>query len=194
MLTRFTLAATALLGFTLPAFAVPIAGGETTVDVTADLVGLGLSGAPFGLATVDVSGATPVFAFPITGGDLLPTGALIEHEGSGVTLTALGDPLVSVTVGDFLIDTAQATIFGDVIGGAQDLALFDLGPTTPGGIEIAITAQLAGALTTVFGADDLTGATFGVAVTAPNPIPLPAAGWMLIAGIGALAAMRRRET
>ena len=28
----------------------------------------------------------------------------------------------------------------------------------------------------------------------PAPVPLPAAGWMLIAGIGGLAAMRRRQT
>ncbi|MEM6759927.1 MAG: VPLPA-CTERM sorting domain-containing protein [Pseudomonadota bacterium] len=28
----------------------------------------------------------------------------------------------------------------------------------------------------------------------PNPVPLPAAGWMLIAGMGGLVAMRRRKT
>ncbi len=39
--------------------------------------------------------------------------------------------------------------------------------------------------------------TFGSATPGtggPSPIPLPAAGWMLIAGIGGLAAMRRRKT
>ncbi|WP_254813781.1 VPLPA-CTERM sorting domain-containing protein [Rhodovulum sp. ES.010] len=30
--------------------------------------------------------------------------------------------------------------------------------------------------------------------SAPAPIPLPAAGWMLLAGVGGLAAVRRRKT
>lgn len=32
-----------------------------------------------------------------------------------------------------------------------------------------------------------------VTYTDPSPVPLPAAGWMLIAGVGGLAAMRRRK-
>ncbi len=42
----------------------------------------------------------------------------------------------------------------------------------------------------IFGGDDflLSGLTFDVA-----PVPLPAAGWMLLAGVGGLAAMRRKR-
>lgn len=185
--------AAVLLLAAAPAAAVAIGGGVTTVDVTADLAGLGLAGAPFGSATVEIVDGLPRFSFPITGGELADDGsALIEHEGSGVTLSALADPSISATVGGFLIDTAGATVFGDVIGGPQDLALFTLGDVTDDGVALLIGADLAGALTGAFGADDLTGAQFGLANTAPTPVPVPGAAVALLTGLAAFAAFRRR--
>lgn len=184
----------ALVPTATEAATLPIVGGETTVTVTADLAGLGLSGAPFGTASVEVIDGLPVFGFPITGGSLDETTgtALIEHDGSGVTLAALSDPTVDVTVGNFLIDTEDATISGDVIGGPEDLALFEFGTIDETGIQLLIAEDLAGALTDVFGAPDLEGAEFGLATTGPQVVPLPAAGWLLATVVAGLGLMRRR--
>ena len=200
-MNKILLASAAVVALGTAASAAPITGGETTVEVTAPLDVLGLGGAPFGSATTD--GA--VFTFPITGGEADDDGAVIEHEGSGVTLFALADEAIAATVGNFVIDTAEAGVLGDVIGGAEDLTLFDFGEAGETGIPLLITTTLAGALTEVFGADDLTGAEFGLANTAPvvddagtpptgpAPIPLPAAFPLLAAGLLGLGAVARRR-
>lgn len=170
---------------------VAIAGGDTQVTVTADLAGLGLTGGPVGTATVEVVGGLPVLTFPITGGTLFDDGnALIEHDGSGVSLTA---GAVTATVGDFLIDTASANVTGVVNGSGPSVELFTFGTIGASGIELLISDDLGGALASVFGATGLSGAQFGFATTAPAPVPLPAGGLLLIAGIGALAVARRRK-
>lgn len=174
---------------------VAIVGGVTNVEVTAPLGALGLTGSTFGTATVDGSGANPVFSFGITGGEAGgPT--LIEHDGSGVTLTAAADPTIRATVADFLIDVDNAQVLGNVEGGPQGVQLFTFGGTNSvGAVELLISGTLAGALTSVFGASDLTGAQFGFATPLPEvaPVPLPAGVLLLGAGIGGLALVRRRE-
>lgn len=173
----------------------PLVGVATDVEVTADLAGLGLTPAPFGSATA--TGA--IFTFPVTGGtlDSISGAALIEHNGSGVALTA---GAISAFIGNFLIDTSAATVFGDgaVLGGAgflgAPLFTFGDGSALPG-IELLITGTLAGVLSGVFGAPDLTGATFGYARPDLAAVPIPAAGWLLLTGLGALGArsLRRRR-
>lgn len=190
-------ALTLLMVASLPAKAVtlPLIGVATEVEVTADLAGLGLTPAPFGSASA--TGA--IFTFPVTGGtlDTITGNALVEHNGSGVALTA---GAISAFVGNFLIDTSVATVFGDgaVLGGAGFLGapLFTFGEGTAlPGIELLITDTLAGVLSGVFGAPDLTGATFGYARPDLAAVPLPAAGWLLLTGLGALGArsLRRRR-
>ena len=65
------------------------------------------------------------------------------------------------------------------------------------GIPLAFSDELASAvegLLLELGEEvDLNGARFGVATTTASPVPLPAAGWMLIAGLGGLGLMRRRK-
>ncbi|MEL7346827.1 MAG: VPLPA-CTERM sorting domain-containing protein [Pseudomonadota bacterium] len=181
-----------------PALSTAIDGGITEVEVTIDLGSVGLSAIPFLGATLDTTGENPVFAFPITGGAVLdsdPAVALIEHEGSGLSLF---DGAQSVTVGNFLIDTAGASVFADVIGTEDTLKLFEFGGLTDLGIELLIAEDLAGALTGIFGAPDLEGGLFGLARTdpqlaAPGVIPLPAAGWMLLGALGGLVALKRRK-
>ncbi len=172
--------------------AATITGGETTVTVTADLGGLGLGATPFGSASAE--GAD--FTFPITGGTEADDDSLeILHEGSGVTLFTLDeDEDSAATVGNFVIDTAAAAVFGDLIGGPEGLELFTFGEAETG-IGLDISSTLAGALTDVFAAPDLTGARFGVAATSPSvsPVPLPASAALLLAGIGGLAVARRRR-
>ncbi len=196
---RIVLTMGVALGLTAGAVqAAPITGGETDVTVTADLAALGLGAAPFGTATAD--GAT--FTFPITGGNSAEDGALtILHDGSGVTLSTLdAADETEATVGNFVIDTAAETVFGDVIGGPGGLEFFTFGEAE-GGIGLDIAAPLAGALTSVFGAADLTGVPFGVATTAPEfdtgespaPVPLPASALLLVAALGGLGALGRRR-
>ncbi|MEM7489132.1 MAG: VPLPA-CTERM sorting domain-containing protein [Pseudomonadota bacterium] len=191
-------AATALatLSVGAAAQASTITGGITQVTVTADLPALGLGGAPFGSAFVtDLA----TFNFPITGGTATADGATILHDGSGVMLfTAADDDDTEVTVGNFVIDTAAAGITGDVIGGPTGLDLFVFSEDDTDfsdGIDLDITATLAGALTSIFAAPDLTGAQFGVATTSPEvaPIPLPASAWMLLAGLGGVGLVARRK-
>lgn len=164
-----------------------IIGGTTEIQVTADLAGLGLTPSTFfGGGTLDTS--TGILSYDITGGTITGSDAVIEHAGSSLVLTGGG---VSAFVGNFVIDTAAATVFGNVLGGSDSVALLDFGTIDSSGIQLLISADLAGALTTVFGAPNLTGAELGIANTAPV-VPLPAAGWMLLAGVGGLVVMRRR--
>lgn len=197
----------AVLGFgatngAAQAATVGIAGGETAVTVTAPLGALGLSGAPFGTATADVSGPAPVFTFPVTGGTI-DTGAgtaRIEHDGSGVTLAALADPSVSATVGNFLVDTGAGIVSGGIIDAgtgsevASAVPFFEIvAGGDPRGVELLISSALAGALTDVFGADDLTGASFGFAAPDVAPVPLPPAALLLLGGLGVMGATRLRK-
>jgi len=188
-----SLALLAVVGAPAQAATLPIIGNFTEVEVTADLAGLGLTPAPFGSATA--SGA--VFTFPVTGGSLdsISGDALVEHNGSGVALTA---GTLSAFVGNFLIDTAAATVFGDgaVLGGegfsGAPLFTFGTGEALPG-VELLISPALAGALSAIFGAPDLTGATFGYARPDLAVVPVPAAGLLLLSALGALGALRRRQ-
>jgi hypothetical protein len=181
-----------------PAQAAPVAlvGNETTVTVTVPLGTLGLSGAAFGMASGSLDGGLPAFSFPITGGtiDSATGGALIEHNGSGVTLTDGG---TSATVGNFLIDTLAATVFGDLIDAAtgtsiaSGLDLFGFGPETARpGVQLLISSTLAGALSATFGAPDQTGVEFGYAVPDIAAVPVPAAGLLLLGGLGMMGALR----
>ncbi|MEM6610445.1 MAG: VPLPA-CTERM sorting domain-containing protein [Pseudomonadota bacterium] len=193
-LLRAAAVATASLFVALPASAATmnIVGGITEIEVTADLGALGLLPSVFGTAGFDPSTAT--LSFPITGGTSSSSGLIIEHDGGGVALTSVAT-FQSATVGNFVIDTAQATVFGNVNGGSAFAPLFDFGTIDSSGIQLNISSDLAAALTAVFGAPDLAGAEFGIANTSPDtaPIPLPAAGWMLLAGMGGLAVLRRRS-
>ncbi len=179
------------------AHAVAVTGGTTAVTVTADLAGLGLTPGLEGTATAEVNDGLLTVFFPITGGATGPAGnALIEHDGSGVSLTA-GDTTASI--GNFVIKTSAGAVFGDLFGATtgSPLEFFTFGDGTAlPGVELEISSTLAGALSGVFGAPDLTGATFGYAVPSPTlaPVPLPAGALLLIGGLGMLGLVRRRTS
>ncbi len=197
MMALSVVAAVGLAGSAIAATILP--QGQTTVLVTAPLKALGLGGAATGTGGVTLSDGFPLFSFNITGGTVDAAGnALIQHVGSGVQLFALADQTIAATVGNFLIDTKAKTVSGVVNGGSASAILFTFGEVTKRGISLNISTALAGALTAVFGAPDLTGVRFGFANTAPQVAPVPVAGALplMAGGLGMLGALglRRRRT
>lgn len=197
MIKKLVAAFFVLLPLPAASATLPIVGGITTVEVTANLGALGLFGAPFLEADVDVSDTNPLFSFGITGGSTNGD-TLIEHDGSGVTLASIADPSINTTVSNFLIDVGAGGIFGNVDNSADQALLFTFDPLDAGApdIPIFIAAPLAGQLTTIFDAPDLATAQFGIANTSPEigpaVVPLPAGLPLMVAGLGALWVVRRR--
>lgn len=180
------------------AHAVAITGIETTVELTAAglLVSNGIAVQPVG--TGSLAGVTATF--PITGGTLNGSDALIEHDGSGLSLSKGNDHLLLL---NFLIDTAAAKVFGDAVviddvGGVpsaaalNDIPLFDLAAATSGGIPLLLSGTAAGALVSLFGLPDLTGAQIGLANPSVSAVPVPAAWWLMGSACAALGLRRRR--
>jgi hypothetical protein len=172
-----------------------VTGIETTVSLTSfdTLIGLGLTPAPLGTATVDTSVTPPDITFPITGGifDDVTSIALIEHDGSGFSLTKDSTTLF---LEDFLIDTGINQLSGvasfdsTVVPG---LPIFDI--TTD--LELLLTSEAAGAIDSIFGVGNLTGAEIGVASlnVETNPVPEPATILLLGSGVLGLAGYSRKK-
>ncbi|MGV8882899.1 MAG: hypothetical protein ACOH19_12180 [Rhodoglobus sp.] len=140
------------------------------------LTSLGLTPGVTGTATLD--GTT--LHFPITGGnvdyydpqeDYRPyVQGSIEHEGSGITLTA-GDTVVGLS--DFRIDPGTSQLFGTVTANGeevgQDIFIFNLdgstlkplqedadGNAVLEGTTVLISSDAAGLLNSTFGTDAVT--------------------------------------
>lgn len=204
MMRRGVVAAAALIAIGIssaPASAVSIAATGTT-DVTVSDAVLGFlsanSIAPSPIAPATASGAT--FSFPITGGETDPL--VITHSG-GLSLVA-GSSFVEAS--DFVIDAAAGTVFGSAVGSALganpvEADLFMLSNVAVTGSLITADLLITDTLNTVLGLTfvgpdtdlGLSGDVFGTASTSPAPVPLPAAAWLLLAGVGALGAVRARR-
>lgn len=165
-----------------------------------------------------IASGAPIATFHSTGIDY-PAGAT-GSISSGTSLsnflggtTGDGGSIVGTDASDLLLSVFRFTGFVDLTAGAHT---FDLGSDdgfrlTIGGTQVAIQATERGFGTTSVNADlgagvqafeliyfeddGNTGIEFkidGSVVTGvAAPVPLPAAGWMLIAGVGGLAALRR---
>jgi hypothetical protein len=193
------LAAALTLVFATPekAAAAPITGGSTIVAPTLDL-------SPFDVALL--GSATDGVTFPVTGGDLdASLAGRIEHEGSGVQLSAGG---ASLALENFIIDTTNGTVFGDVTANgeriADDAALFSFAldglsaaqitDLTNPMLALNLTGVATGAIDTVFGVSLATGTQFGLAATAPEfgSVPAPGGLALILIAFGGLVARRRR--
>jgi hypothetical protein len=174
-----------------------ITGGMTDVVLTsADvLAGLGVTVTPLGSATIEPTIPSPTAVFPITGGSVGPSGALIQHDGSGLELSTA---TASIDLQNFLIDTAGGVVDGLVTIGAGPsvgvVALFTLGTgTSPTmNIPLTLTTGAADALNTVFfpagGGPFSTATQIGVASTFPTiAVPEPATWGMILIGFAGLA-------
>ena len=169
-----------------------IAGGVTEITVIDSTLGLLVDNTDsIGVVgNTTLTGAT--FGFGISGGTAFMDGnALIEHDGVGVTLNAQGS---SATIGDFIIDTTAGNVTGTLNGaGSFEFFVFGSGNDLPG-VELLLSETLSSTLESFFSLpeDALEGATVGDAVPQPTLVPLPAAGWMLLAALGGLGLVRRR--
>jgi hypothetical protein len=148
-------------------------GGSTSLALDPGaaqaLTGLGVSVAPAAPASAAEDGA---IAFPITEGKVnaRTLAGSISHSG-GLTFSA---GATSVTVTDFVIETAPAPKLTAALGGARvDLLTLDLGglnrkvdgrDVTLGGVVVKLTAGAAAALNQAFGTTALAeGLTIGTA-------------------------------
>ena len=160
-----------------------LSGVDTQVTFDAGfaqaLTDLKLTPGPVGDATISKEG---VASFPITGGNVTyydPTSSvrpyvqgIIDHEGSGLSLTADGGPKVELT--DFVIDPGTSELTGTVsVDGkeaATDAVLFDLdgstlnplktnsdGSATLEGTTVELSSDAAALLNETFDTDALKG-------------------------------------
>ena len=187
------------------ALAIPVVGGFTTVTLVSapTLTGAGVTVGLLGTATAAPSvGGVPVVRFPITGGDLSASFAgTIAHNGSGLRLSTTAG---AISLTNFLIDTVSLNLSGTVAFGTTTLSnvpLFSLAPngSTSSPFNLTLSATAAGALSTVLGVPNLTGALIATAATAPitavAAIPEPSTYALMLGGLGLAGwVARRRKT
>jgi hypothetical protein len=182
----------------------PIVGGFTSVALVSapTLSAAGLSVSGLGSALISPgSGGIPVAYFPVTGGTLNTASfaGSIQHTGSGLSLSS---STATLNLTNFVIDTVGGILSGQaaVVGGSNlgSVPLFTLGssgnPAAP--FSLSLTATAAGALSSVFGIPNLTGALIGNANTLPitAAVPEPSTALSMLAGLGLIGAslFRRR--
>ncbi len=142
--------------------AVSLHGGRTTLRLDRGTAGVLADNGVSVDALDEASGGGRTFAFPITGGSVVPSTAAgeIEHVG-GLEFTA-GD--VTLGVEDFVIDTVDGVLTARVTGTQTRVPLLalDAGDAriratdsrlTVRGVQATLTAEAAGALNDTFGVD-----------------------------------------
>lgn len=104
------------------------------------------------------------------------------------------------TVDDPLTDTATAEVFFEILLGSTTLFSRQFNADTVAGLPGGSASNTANTLQLVVELDafeteeyTIRATSMGRATTTPSLIPLPAAGWLLIAGLGGLALAGRRK-
>ena len=148
---------------------------------------------PVGIGSIEAVGPTAVF--PITGGtiDDVTGELLVEHDGSGLTLSA---GTTSLLLLNFLIDTENTQILGDAVTIAPDTnddlqaaALNDIPLFTLDGLDLLLTSTAAGAIDSLFGVPGLTG--FEIGTASLDVATVPGAVWLFGSALSVLFARKR---
>jgi MYXO-CTERM domain-containing protein len=169
--------------------AATVYGGSTSVALNATTYNaLTADGFMLGIVSpATLSGLTATF--PITGGD---TTSMIDHSG-GLSFTDNG---VTADITNFVINLTGSPVVEGTIGLAGTAPLststdfFDIGA----GGALTLDSQLAGDLTAVFGAPNLTGVSIGTAtINAVTATPEPASISFAALGLLAAGALSRRK-
>lgn len=109
------LVAGSLLLFGSTSSAVPITGGDTTLELTNPWLDQQINAGRLSLSTLGTASVNGVgdVVFPVTGGDidLATLSGTIEHDGSGIELELRGR---TVQIENLLIDTATGSVSADV--------------------------------------------------------------------------------
>jgi hypothetical protein len=176
--------------------ALPVVGGTTAVKLTSapTLTGAGVTVSGLGTASLSPgSDGLPIAYFPVNGGDINTStfAGTIAHNGSGLRLsTSTG----TINLTNFLINTTTLSLTGNVAYGTTSLTnvpLFSLSfgtvPVFP--FNLTLTSTAAGALSTVLGVPNLTGAVIGIANTLPitSAVPEVSTYLSMAAGLGLMA-------
>lgn len=175
----------------------PLAGPEGGFNGVAKPVGTGLAfeGDGIGIINDEVSGGNPIETLVLSFSDRvqikglhfldlffstpdMPNGNGDRHEAVNVFDTVTG-MLLATFVSDQLLINAAGTNGGNAIGGYKFGDLDWIGKS--------LTFRVAGSR-------DDTSRDFALAGVNVSPIPLPAAGFLLLTAIGGLAAARRRKS
>lgn len=138
--------------------------------------------------------------FVIFGGALQSADLLVNVmgtiDGTAFSLAPIFSFIHDETPNSTPCDPVGSTICPDVvsIANAQDLSEV----VTVGGEDFTVTIEgfsHDGSIVSAFTTEEGTAnsATLVASITAPAPVPLPAAGWALLMGVGALGAMRKRQ-
>jgi hypothetical protein len=142
--------------------AVSLHGGRTTLHLDRGTAGVLADNGVSVTAIDEATGGGTRFAFPITGGSVVPSTAAGEIEHVGGLEFAAGD--VTLSVEDFVIDTVEGVLTARVTGTQTRVPLLDLDASDARiqdtrnrfvvrGVQATLTDEAAGALNDTFGVD-----------------------------------------
>ena len=111
---------------------------------------------------------------------------MIQHNHLNVRGLAFTKGGTTTDISDFEINLNTDVLSGFVNGGTTPTAFFAIGAKTASGYPLTLDATLAGALSTIYGLPNLTGASIGDATVTITSVPEPSTWGMMLLGFASL--------